>query len=129
MPTRRVLTVVLAPRFNRKVTVGLLDAQRMVRQAREASPQELARLEPMTRDWGAAQGATEHHLILSWIGTPCDRTVAITLDPPQIVIALGSRSACDTLPVQRGIDVEFDSALAASDLIVEYVPPVIQGLS
>jgi hypothetical protein len=79
------------------------------------------------RQIGAAQGASDHEVVLVWIGTICDTGASILIDGSNVQVIEGPRPACDAMAVGRGVTLEFSAPTAASTLLLAYLPGRIAG--
>lgn len=108
------------------VRVSVFDPSGLVEAATQAGESDLKGLEARPLDdAGAFQGAGPTRVIVAWIGSACDETLALLFDAPRIVVAPGPRKGCDAVPLARGIELRLSTPVDARTLDVQYVRPDI----
>ena len=121
--------VVVSLDSNHAEPVAVYDHAGLLTGARSATASEQRLVAPQMgeRSMGAAQGTSDHEVVLVWIGTICDTGASIIVDGSNVQIIEGPRPACDAMAVGRGVALEFSGPTGASLLVVEYFPGRIAG--
>ena len=124
-----VFSIVVPLDANHAESVAVYDRAVNLTGARSATAGEQRLVEPQMdgREVGATQGASDHEVVLVWIGTICDTGASIIVHGSTVQIIDGPRPACDAMAVGRGVTLEFSAPTAASALLLEYFPGRIAG--
>jgi hypothetical protein len=78
---------------------------------------------PMSGNAAIESGRNTKALVVSWIGSVCDRRVDVTVEGSTVTVAPAPSGPCDSMALGRAVTLRFKAVVDPSQLIVGYVPP------
>ena len=109
----------------KKVRVVAHDPGNVLTGLRLATASEAAAAEntPISGNAGTTEGRNAKSLVVTWVGSVCDRKVDVTVSGATVTVAPAPTGPCDSMALARSVTLKFKSAVDPDKLIVGYVPP------
>jgi hypothetical protein len=109
------------------MTVTLLGDPEVLTTIRAATELELTKASGFGPNDLTAAALNEHSLVVAWLGTVCDVSASLTVEPASIVLAEDPRRGCDAMGVGKGVVVRFaDPVDATSRKLVFIRGPLLE---